>query len=284
MSVPSGATLASRVRTNQGVAIPWLGLGVYKTPPGPTTERAVRDALEIGYRLIDTATLYENERDVGAAVRASGLRRDEVFVTTKLWHTDQGYDAALAAARASLARLDLGWIDLYLIHSPRAPSPEARLGSWRALEQLRAEGAVRAIGVSNYSVRHLEEIAAAGGTVPAVNQVEMHPFVYDPALFEHCARRDIRLEAYSPLTRGLRLDDRTVGEVARAHDRSPAQVLIRWGLEHGLVEIPKSVRRERIAENAAVFDFALSDGERDRLDGLRGGGHISGWGDTSEIP
>jgi len=282
--IPRGATIASRVRLNQGPEIPWLGLGVYQTPVGTTTREAVRDAIAAGYRMIDTATLYANEADVGAAIRESGVPRSEVFVTTKLWHTDHGYDSALAAARASLARLDLGWIDLYLIHSPRSNSPEERLASWRALEQLQHDGLCRAIGVSNYSVRHLEEIRAVSSVAPAVNQVEMHPFVYDPELFEYCDRYGIRVEAYSPLTRGRRLDDPTVAAVAAAHRRTPAQVLIRWGLEHGLVEIPKSTHRERIVENAQVFDFSLGPEDRGRLDRLRGGGHISGWGDTRQIP
>ncbi|MFY9716879.1 MAG: aldo/keto reductase [Thermoplasmata archaeon] len=284
MSVPPGSNLASRVRTNQGVEIPWVGLGVFQTPPGAVTRGAVRAALEVGYRHIDTATLYANEVDVGAAIRESGIPREEVFVTTKLWYTDQGFEAAQAACRASLERLDLGWIDLYLIHAPRAPSPEDRLGSWRALEKLQREGLCRAIGVSNYAVRHLEELRAHESVVPAVNQVEMHPFVYDPALFEYCERRGIRLEAYSPLTRGKRLGEPALVEIAAAHGRTPAQILVRWGLEHGVIEIPKSTRRERIVENGAVFDFSLVPDEIARLDGLRGSERISGWGDTSQIP
>jgi len=284
VGLPAGADLGSRVRTNQGVEIPWVGLGVFQTPPGAVTRTAVTDALAIGYRHIDTAALYGNEADVGEAIRASGVPREEVFVTTKLWYTEHGYERAKAACRASLERLGLGWIDLYLIHAPRAPSPEERLASWRALEELQRDGLCRAIGVSNYAVRHLDELLERSGVVPAVNQVEMHPFVYDPALFRYCADHRIVLEAYSPLTRGRRLDDPTVAAVAAAHGRTPAQVLVRWGLEHGVVEIPKSVRRERIAENAAVFDFALTEGELARLDALRGTERISGWGDTSAIP
>jgi diketogulonate reductase-like aldo/keto reductase len=284
VALPAGATVGSRVRLNQGVEIPWLGLGVYQTAPGETTRGAVREALSAGYRMIDTATLYANESDVGAAIRSSGVPREEVFVTTKLWYTDHGYDAALAAAAKSLERLGLGWIDLYLIHSPRAPSPADRLASWRALEKLQQDGVCRAIGVSNYAVRHLEELAAVARVVPAVNQVEMHPFAYDPELFRYCEAHGIRLEAYSPLTRGQRLDDPTVRAIAAAKHRTPAQVMIRWGLEHGAVEIPKSIRRERIVENASVFDFSLSRAELERLDALRGSGRVSGWGDTSQIP
>ncbi|HTP53659.1 MAG TPA: aldo/keto reductase [Thermoplasmata archaeon] len=283
-AVPPRSSLASRVRTNQGVEIPWVGLGVFQTPPGAVTRDAVRAALEVGYRHIDTAKLYGNEADVGAAIRESGVPREEVFVTTKLWYTDHGFEAAQTAARASLERLGLRWIDLYLIHAPRAPSPEDRLASWRALEKLQREGVCRAIGVSNYAIRHLEELRAHESIVPAINQVEMHPFVYDPALLDYCERRGIRLEAYSPLTRGQRLADPVLREVAAAHQRTPAQVLVRWGLEHGIVEIPKSTRRERIAENADVFGFSLTPAELARLDALGGSGRISGWGDTSQIP
>jgi len=275
--------LTSRVPLRGGGAIPVLGLGVFQTTPGPETRQAVAAALEEGYRLIDTAAMYGNEADVGDAVRASGLPREEVFVTTKLWYTDHGYEAAKQAAARSLQKLGLGYIDLYLIHWPRANSPEDRLGSWRALEELHREGLARAIGVSNYAVRHLEELRGHATTVPSVNQVEFHPFVYDPDLLAYCAGQEIRVEAYSPLTRNRRLDDPTVVSIARAMERSPAQVLIRWGLQHGLIEIPKSIRRERIRENARVFDFELSPAEMARLDALRDRRRITQW-DPAEIP
>lgn len=277
MRIPSGASLTSRVRLNQGPEIPWLGLGVFQSEPGPVTRDAVKYALEAGYRAVDTAAMYQNESDVGEAVRQSGLSRDEVFVTTKLWHTEHGYESALRAGRASAARLGLGAIDLYLIHWPRANSPQDRLDSWRALEQLQREGVCRAIGVSNYSVRHLEELRAHSKVVPAVDQVEFHPFVYNPELLGYCEEHGIRLEAWSPLTRGRRLDDPTVQSVAAAHHRTPAQVLIRWGFEHGVIEIPKSVHRVRIRENAQVFDFSLSASEVSALDGLTGGLRVGMW-------
>ncbi len=264
-----------RVRLNQGTEIPMLGLGVYQSPPGPVTQQAVSWALELGYRHIDTATLYENEADVGQAVRASHIPREEVFITTKLWHTEQGFERSQRAARASLDRLGLSYIDLYLIHSPRANSPQDRIDSWKGLEELQREGVCRAIGVSNYTVRHLEELAASSKTAPAVNQVELHPFVYDPDLADYCERRGIRLEAWAPLTRGLRFADATVSTIARAHGRTPAQILLRWGIEHGFIVLPKSVHRERIAENAQIFDFSLTRDEVTRLDGLRGGGGVS---------
>lgn len=275
--------LSSRVRLGAGIEMPVLGLGVFQNPPGAETRQAVAWALEAGYRLIDTAAMYGNEADVGAAVRGSGIARSEVFVTTKLWHTDQGYDSAKRAARRSLEALNLDYIDLYLIHWPRANSPSDRLDSWRALEELQREGRCRAIGVSNYAIRHLEELAAHSPTRPAVNQVEFHPFVYDPELVEYCDRHGVQLEAYSPLTRNRRLDDARVAAIATTHRRSPAQVLLRWGLQHGVVEIPKSVRRERIRENAQVFDFELSPEEMRSLDALRDRRRVTQW-DPSEIP
>jgi len=283
MPLPSGASLASRVRLNQGPEIPWLGLGVFQSEPGKVTRDAVRYALEAGYRAIDTAAMYGNESDVGEAVRASGLPRDQVFVTTKLWHTEHGYEKALNAGRASAARLGLGAIDLYLIHWPRANSPQLRIDSWNALVQLRKEGLCRAIGVSNYTIRHLEELRAHSEVVPAVDQVEFHPFVYNPELLAYCESRGIRLEAWSPLTRGRRLDDATIQSIAAAHHRTAAQVLIRWGFEHGVVEIPKSIHQERIRENAQVFDFSLSAAEVAALDSLRGGPRVGMW-DPTDIP
>jgi methylglyoxal/glyoxal reductase len=272
-----------RLKLNQGGEIPMLGLGVFQSPPGPVTEQAVSDALDLGYRHIDTAAMYGNETDVGTAIRASGIPRKEIFVTTKLWHTDHGFEPAQKAGRASLARLGLDYIDLYLIHWPRANSPEDRLGSWRGLEKLQKEGICRAIGVSNYTVRHLEELRAHSEVVPAVNQVEFHPFVYNPELLQYCEQLGIRLEAWSPLTRGRRMDDPTVRAVAAAHRKTPAQVLLRWGIEHGIVEIPKSVHRERIAENAEIFDFSLTPSELAQLDGLRDGKRVGLW-NPAEIP
>jgi diketogulonate reductase-like aldo/keto reductase len=278
-----GFTIASRFRLNSDVEIPVLGLGVFQSPPGATTRQAVRWALEIGYRHIDTASMYGNESDVGEAVRESRLARDEVFVTTKLWPSDHGFEPAQKAARKSLERLDLSYIDLYLIHWPRANSPEERLASWRAFERLRKEGVCRAIGVSNYTVRHLKELAAHSDVTPAVNQVEFHPFVFDPELFGYCQKQGIRLEAWAPLTRGRQFDHPVIRAVANAHHKTPAQVLIRWGLEHGVVEIPKSVHRERIEENARVFDFALAPDEMARLDALRSGARVGLW-NPADIP
>ena len=283
MPLPAGASIASRVRLNQGPEIPWLGLGVFQSEPGAVTRDAVRFALEAGYRHVDTAAMYGNESDVGEAVRRSGVAREEVFVTTKLWYTEHGFESAWKAGRSSAERLGLGPIDLYLIHWPRANRPEDRLDSWKALVRLRQEGVCRSIGVSNYTVRHLEELRSHSDVVPAVDQVEFHPFVFDPDLLAYCERHGIRLEAWSPLTRGRRLDHPTIQTIAAAHHRTPAQVLIRWGLEHGVVEIPKSVHRERIRENAQVFDFSLTPREVATLDGLRGGPRVGMW-NPADIP
>ena len=280
-TAPSGPT--STFRLNDGHEIPCLGLGVFQMDPGPQTQQAVRWALEDGYRMVDTAALYNNETDVGEGVRASGIPREDVYVTTKLWHSEHGFESSQRAFRTSLGKLRFDYVDLYLIHWPRAPTPADRLASWRGLEKLQTEGLCRSIGVSNYTVRHLEELLAASGTVPAVDQVELHPFVYDPALEAFCARHKIRLEAWSPITRGRQFDHPTVAKVARAHGRTPAQVLLRWGLQHGFVEIPKSAHRERIVENARIFDFALTPGEMGALDALKGGPRVGMW-NPAEIP
>jgi diketogulonate reductase-like aldo/keto reductase len=269
--------LSSTVKLNNGVEMPWVGFGTFKSEPGKTTEQAVAWALEIGYRHVDTAAFYQNEADVGRAVRASGLPRSDVFVTTKVWNGDQGYETTLRAFDESSRKLGLDTVDLYLVHWPvRGKFVE----TWRALEKLYAEGRVRAVGVSNFKVHHLEELAKTATVVPAVNQVEFHPFLLQPELLAYDAAKGIRHEAWSPLTRGRSLDNPVVVRVARAHGKTPAQVLLRWDLEHGVVTIPKSVHRERIAENAALFDFALTADEVKAIDGLDTGTRIGPDPDT----
>lgn len=265
--------LSPTLRMNNGLDIPRVGLGVFQAPRGEQTRNAVRDALLLGYRHIDTARIYGNERDVGAAVRESGVPRAEVFVTTKLWNDDQGHDSALEAFDASMKRLDLEYIDLYLLHWP---VPRRRLESWRALEQLLSDGRVRAIGVSNFMVRHLEELLAHAKVVPAINQIEVSPFLQQREVRALCDQRGIVVEAYSPLTRGQRLGHPAVVAVAERVQRSPAQVLLRWGLQHGMVVLPKSTHKARIAENAALFDFELSAGDMAKLDALEEG-LVTGW-------
>jgi diketogulonate reductase-like aldo/keto reductase len=261
------------VRLLDGSSIPRVGLGVYQSPQGEPTRAAVRAALAAGYRHVDTARVYRNEADVGAAVRDSGIPRDEIFVTTKLWNRDQGYDRTLRAFDASLAELGLDTIDLFLIHWPVA---NKRLDAWRALETLHGEGRVRAIGVSNFLVPHLEELLAHATVVPSVNQIEVHPFHQQRETRALCAAHGIVVEAYSPLTRGQRIGDPVVARVAAEVGRTPAQVLLRWGLQHDLVVLPKSSRPERMRENLALFDFALSDAQMATLDALEEG-TATGW-------
>jgi diketogulonate reductase-like aldo/keto reductase len=258
-------TSSSTVTLNNGVAMPRLGLGVYQSRPGSETRDAVLAALQLGYRLIDTAAAYGNESDVGAALHESGVSRAELFVTTKLWNSDHGYDRARRAFDKSLAALKLDVVDLYLIHWPVS---NVRLQSWLALERILLEGRARAIGVSNFMLPHLRELLDASDVVPAVNQVEAHPFLPQTELIAFCHGRGVQVEAYSPLARGERMDHPALHRIARAHGRSPAQILIRWSLQRGLVVIPKSVRRQRIAENARVFDFTLAPAEMGSLDAL----------------
>lgn len=257
--------LASRVRLHNGVRMPVVGLGAWKLASGPKTVETVRTALEIGYRHVDTATLYGNEREVGTAIHGSGIPRDQLFVTTKVWNTDQGYDATLAAFERSRAALGDDVVDLYLVHWPVSAR---RLESWRALVKLYRDGRCRAIGVSNFTVRQLTELLAASDVVPMVNQVEFSPFLFQRDLLEFCRAHGIQLEAYAPLTRGRRLDHPELLGIARAHARSPAQVLLRWALQHDVAVIPKTERPERLRENAGALGFALTAAEMDRLDRL----------------
>lgn len=257
--------LTSTVTLNNGVEMPVLGLGTFQSNRGEETRRAVLWALEAGYRHIDTAAVYNNEEDVGLAIRESGVPREEIFVTTKLWNNDQGLEATPHAYEKSLKRLGLDYVDLYLVHWPIKGT---RLEAWRALTCLYEQGRVRAVGVSNYTSRHLREALDAVPFVPAVNQFEISPFNTRQGLVNDCQNWKIQVESYSPLARGKKLDDPLVVAVANRHGKSPAQVLIRWALEKGFVVIPKSVRRDRIIENASVFDFALAPEEVRALDNL----------------
>lgn len=258
---------------NTGGSIPQLGLGVWQTPPGEIAKSAVSFALRQGYRHVDTARIYGNEKDVGAGLRSSGVARDQIFVTTKLWNDDQGYESALRAFDASARRLGLDYVDLYLLHWPVAG---ARLESWRALERLHAEGRARAIGVSNFLVPHLEELLGVAKVVPAVNQIEISPFLQQRPTRDFCARHGIVVEAYSPLTHGRRLNHPVVVAAAARAGRSPAQVLLRWAIQHGLVVLPKSTHEDRILENAAIFDFTLDAETMAALDGCEEG-LATGW-------
>ncbi len=250
---------------NNGVEMPLLGLGVFKVPNGQKTISVCQEAFAAGYRHIDTAMIYGNERDVGTAIKASGLAREDIFVTTKLWNTDHGYQEALSAGRESLNRMGLDHIDLYLVHWPLEGR---RLETWKAMEQMLDEGLTRSIGVSNYMPRHLDELLAVCQHRPAVNQIELHPFNYGYrlALIDLCRQHDIQVEAYSPLTRGKKFDDPRLAQLAAAYSKTPAQILIRWALDHEFAVIPKSLRAERIRENAAVFDFSMEASDKAWLD------------------
>ena len=277
----------ANLELNDGREIPQLGLGVWRISNGRKCEGAVLAAFEAGYRHIDTASFYGNEESVGAAIRASGISRAEIFVTTKLWNSDHG--SPERALENSLRRLKLDCVDLYLIHYP---VPQ-RLRSWRTLEKLRQQGKARSIGVSNFTIGHLTELLAQTDTVPAVNQVEFHPYLYQRELLEFCTSRGIVIEAYSPLTQGERLSDRKLVAVAKKYpkgspspasrrmkltfmpgasrddgSKSTAQILIRWAIQHNLVVIPKSASPSRIRENAEVFDFAITDEDMRTLDGF----------------
>jgi 2,5-diketo-D-gluconate reductase A len=254
------------VTLNNNVQIPQLGFGVFQVPPDDT-ERVVSLALETGYRSIDTAAAYHNEQGVGKAIASSGLARDEVFVTTKLWNADHGYDQALRAFDTSARRLGLDTVDLYLIHWPM-PSVDRYVETWRALEKLAADGRVRAIGVSNFTAEHLRRLITETGTVPAVNQVELHPYFPQTELRTLHAEHGIATEAWSPLAQGAVLSDATITRLAERYGVTPAQVVLRWHLQIGNIVIPKSVTPERIAANIDVFDFELSDEEIGRIDGL----------------
>jgi diketogulonate reductase-like aldo/keto reductase len=275
-------SLSDKIALNNGVSIPCLGLGVYQSGRGRATEDAVSWALEAGYRHVDTASMYGNETEVGAALKrafAAGLaRREDVFVTTKLWNSDHGYDEALRAFDASLRRLGLNQIDLFLIHWP---VPDGRLHSWRALERIISEGRCRAIGVSNYTVHHLEELLSRAKTPPAVNQIEVHPWCQQRDVVAFCEAHGIAVVAYSPLTKGMKLGDRRLSIVASEVRRTPAQVLLRWSLQRRFVAIPKSVKRERIIENAAIFEFSLSTEHMATLDRLNEEHHVT-WDPRTE--
>jgi diketogulonate reductase-like aldo/keto reductase len=256
-------TIETKLKLIDGNLIPQLGLGVWQISPAKTSD-AVLAALEVKYRHIDTASAYGNEESVGAAIRMSGIPRESIFLTTKLWNSDHGNPER--ALDTSLRKLKMDYVDLYLIHFP----VRQRRQSWRALEALRKKGKTRSIGVSNFTIAHLSELLADSETVPAVNQVEFHPYLYQQGLLAFCRAKGIVIEAYSPLTHGERLKDPKLVAVAKkyssAETKSTAQILIRWALQHGLVVIPKSSNRRRILENADVFDFEISEDDMRLLD------------------
>ncbi len=245
------------VTFNNGVTTPQLGFGTFQPAPEGTAE-AVSRAFEVGYRSIDTAAVYGNEEGVGEAIRRSGIERDELFVTTKLWNSEQGFDSTLAAFDQSLSRLGLDYVDLYLIHWPAA-GQDRYVDSWRALEKIASAGRSRSIGVSNFHISHLQRLFGETETVPVMNQIELHPRLQQASLREFHARHGIVTQAWSPLARGgALLENETLVRLARQHNKTPAQIVLRWHIQLGNVVIPKSVTPSRIRENFEIFDFSLS--------------------------
>jgi len=267
------------IRLNNGVQIPQFGFGVFQIEPARTAE-AVRTALEAGYRHIDTAQGYGNEEGVGQAVRESGLPRDEVFITTKLINSRHGYDEAIAALDESLQKLGLDYVDLYLIHWPR-PHADRYVETWRAFEKILSDGKARSIGVSNFQVPHLQRLAAETGTVPAVNQIELHPWLIQRELREYHREHGIATEAWSPIGKGgdLLREERIVA-LAEKYGKTPAQVVLRWHIQHGNIVFPKSVTPSRIRENIDIFDFELSADDVAAIDGLDRGTRLGPDPDT----
>jgi 2,5-diketo-D-gluconate reductase A len=251
------ATSIPRVTLHDGVEIPQLGFGVFQVPPEDTQE-VVEEALEVGYRHIDTAAAYRNERGVGAAIASSGIPREEIFVTTKLWNSQQGYESTLGACEKSLQRLGLDHIDLYLIHWP-VPTEGRTLDTWRAFERIHEESRSRTIGVSNFRIEDLEMLEREAATQPTVNQIELHPHFPQAELRAWHREHHIATESWSPLAQGDLVVNETIASVAARHDRTPAQVILRWHLQLGCIVIPKSVTPKRIRENFELFDFELSD-------------------------
>jgi diketogulonate reductase-like aldo/keto reductase len=262
-----------------GVLMPRIGLGVYLVPRGRDTRESVASAIRLGYRHIDTARLYGNEADVGKAMRESGVAREQLFVTTKLWNSDHGFDRTLVAFDESRGALGLETVDLFLLHWP---VPKLRLDSWRALERLYDEGRVRAIGVSNYMVHHLEELVGRARIAPMVNQIEVHPFLQQRAVRSWCAKNNVAVAAYCPLAKGEVVDDPTVRKVAKEAGVTPAPAVLAWGLHHGLMVLPKSVRPQRQAENLAASQVRLTASQIAALDGLERG-YVTDW-DPRDAP
>ncbi|GAB2697849.1 aldo/keto reductase [Paenibacillus thermoaerophilus] len=269
----TAASIADAVTLANGVRMPWVGLGVWRVEDGDVVINSVKAALAAGYRSIDTAAIYRNEEGVGRAIAESGIPRDELFITTKVWNADQGYDSTLRAFEASMEKLGLETLDLYLIHWPM-PKKGRFKETWKALEKLYKEKRVRAIGVSNFQPAHLDALMADAEVKPMVNQVELHPRLAQRELREYCRRHGIQIEAWSPLGQGQLLEDPTLKEIAQKYGKTTAQVILRWDLQNGVVVIPKSVNADRIASNAQLFDFELSAEDMARIDALDCGGRI----------
>lgn len=258
-------SLQGTTTLHNGVKMPYLGLGVYKVKEGKEVINTVKTALEVGYRAIDTAALYDNEEGVGQAIKESGIPREELFITTKVWNTDQGYDKTLKAFDISMKKLGLDYLDLYLIHWP---GKDKYVDTWRALEKLYKDGRVRAIGVSNFKIHHLQTLMEQSEEKPVINQVELHPYLSQKDLLSFCKKQQIVVEAWGPLGRGRLLNDPTLIEIGQKYGKTAAQVTLRWHLQNDVVVIPKSVTPSRIKENADIFDFELTAEDMERIDAL----------------
>ncbi|WP_090639830.1 aldo/keto reductase [Neobacillus massiliamazoniensis] len=245
--------------------MPWFGLGVYKVQEGEEALQSVKAAIKAGYRSIDTAALYQNEESVGQAIRESGVPREELFITTKVWNTDQRNDSVLEAFEISLKKLGLDYVDLYLVHWP---VKEKYKQTWKVLEKLYKEGRIRAIGVSNFKIHQLEDLMSVAEVKPMVNQVELHPLLAQPELRNYCKKQGIQIEAWAPLGQGRMLEHPVINEIASKYNTSTAQVILRWDLQNEIVTIPKSVKESRIIENADIFDFALSAEDIEKINAL----------------
>ena len=257
--------ISSKVRLNNGVEMPWLGLGVFMAEEGIEVENAVVTALKHGYRSIDTASVYQNEHGVGVGIKKSKVPREEIFLTSKVWNSDQGYKTTLEAFEESLERLQTDYLDLYLIHWPKG---KLSLDTWKAMEELYEKGLIRAIGVSNFLVHHLEDFLPECNVVPAVNQVEFHPELIQPELLEYCRKKGIQPEAWSPIMKGKVLDIPVLQALAAKYQKTPVQVVLRWDIQKGVVTIPKSVHPERILSNAGIFDFELNAEDMAKIERL----------------
>ncbi|WP_045523117.1 aldo/keto reductase [Neobacillus niacini] len=259
------SSLRDTTTLHNGVKMPWFGLGVFKVKEGEEVVSSVKAAIKNGYISIDTAAVYKNEEGVGQAIKESGVAREELFITTKVWNADQGYDSTLQAFETSLGKLGLDYIDLYLIHWPVKGKYN---DTWKALEKLYRDGRVRAIGVSNFHVHHLEDLLSHAEIKPMVNQIEYHPHLTQKEVHDFCKKEGIQLEAWSPLKQGVLLKDPTINEIAEKHNKSAAQIILRWDLQNEVVTIPKSTNENRIIENADIFDFELTPEEMQRINDL----------------
>lgn len=273
-------SLKDTTKLYNGVEMPWMGLGVFKVNDGDEVVQSVKAALRNGYKSIDTAAIYGNEEGVGQAIRETNIPREELFITTKLWNADQGYESTLNAFETSLQKLGLDYLDLYLIHWP---GKDKYKETWKAFEKLYKDGRVRAIGVSNFQIHHLEDLISSSEMKPMVNQVEYHPQLTQSELHSFCKKEGIQLEAWSPLKQGQLLKDPTLEDIARKYNKSVAQVILRWDLQNGVVTIPKSIKEHRIMENANIFDFHLEDKDMEQISGLNSDSRAGSHPDTMSI-